>query len=240
MNFLIVGSTPTFLAVLLASVVGSTHCAAMCGGFVAICGASCGAKGSLQYHLGRLFSYLILGIFAGLLGESVNRIASFAKIQHGAMLLTAIFLVASGVMMLAPGSSSRGRAAFGGRWWQARTSGIFGRLLTEIPVKYRSLLLGLLTGLLPCGWLYTFVVTAMASGSVLGGSLVMTAFWLGTVPALSFVGLVAKYFSDSTRQVLPRLAACLLIGAGLFSFYSHLQVHSATLASGSEIATCHH
>jgi uncharacterized protein len=61
-------------AIFLASLLGSLHCAGMCGAFVAI---ACGRLGNdrsdwrdavaLQtaYHGGRLLTYVTLGMFAG-------------------------------------------------------------------------------------------------------------------------------------------------------------------------------
>jgi sulfite exporter TauE/SafE len=79
----------------------------------------------------------------------------------------------------------------------------------------RAWLTGVLTGLLPCGWLWAFVVMAAGTGSLAGGGLVMLAFWLGTVPAM--VGLLT--FAGPTlariRARLPALTAIALIVMGL-------------------------
>jgi len=47
-----------------------------------------------------------------------------------------------------------------------------------------SWFLGILTGLLPCGWLYLFIATAAVSASATNGMVVMSLFWLGTLPYL--------------------------------------------------------
>jgi len=62
--------TSLILAIFAASVLGSLHCAGMCGAFVAIAVQDRGnwrRHASLQaaYHGGRLASYLSLGIAAG-------------------------------------------------------------------------------------------------------------------------------------------------------------------------------
>ena len=69
---------PAFLAliwaILLVSLVGSPHCAGMCGPFIAFCvgtekqSPSRHAAVQGAYHGGRLLSYLLLGVVAGLLG----------------------------------------------------------------------------------------------------------------------------------------------------------------------------
>src|SRR5690606_18807129 len=61
----------------------------------------------------------------------------------------------------------------------------------------RAALLGVSTGLLPCGWLYAFALSAAATGSARDGALVMAAFWLGSVPALVGVGAIVARLSGS-------------------------------------------
>ncbi|MDX2194172.1 MAG: sulfite exporter TauE/SafE family protein, partial [Gemmatimonadales bacterium] len=69
----------------------------------------------------------------------------------------------------------------------ARASALVRRARALPPVP-RGALLGLATGLLPCGWLYAFVLTAAGTGAALDGALVMALFWLGGLPALVAAG----------------------------------------------------
>ena len=75
--------------------------------------------------------------------------------------------------------------------------------LADKPPIVRALAIGLLTTLLPCGWLYVFVATAAGTGSGPGGALVMAVFWAGTVPVLAGVGALAQRAAGP----LPRPAA---------------------------------
>jgi hypothetical protein len=79
----------------------------------------------------------------------------------------------------------------------------------------RALLLGLFTTLLPCGWLYAFVATAAGTGSVPGAMLVMATFWLGTVPVLAGLGVVAQRAFGPLRRHLPAVTATAMIVIGL-------------------------
>jgi len=67
-----------------------------------------------------------------------------------------------------------------------------GSLVAKWPARRRALGMGVLSVLLPCGWLYAFVAVAAGTGSPFVGAAVMTAFWIGTVPALMVVGLGAR------------------------------------------------
>jgi sulfite exporter TauE/SafE len=50
--------------------------------------------------------------------------------------------------------------------------------------------LGVVLGLLPCGFLYAALVAAAATGSALAGALAMASFALGTVPGLVALGVL--------------------------------------------------
>ena len=66
-------------SVLVASLLGSPHCAGMCGGFVCFYAAQGGrgqARAHAAYNFGRLFSYLVLGLLAGALGRTLEQASS--------------------------------------------------------------------------------------------------------------------------------------------------------------------
>ncbi|MBI4955507.1 MAG: sulfite exporter TauE/SafE family protein, partial [Myxococcales bacterium] len=83
------------------------------------------------------------------------------------------------------------------------------------PPVWRALALGVLTSLLPCGWLWAFVVSAAGTASPWGGALVMAAFWLGTVPALLGLGLGLGLLLAPLKKRLPLLTPALLVALGL-------------------------
>ena len=65
-------------AIFLASVLGSFHCAGMCGAFLAVASGAPGGRAKRQvllqgaYHAGRLVSYTALGAAAGAAGGLVD------------------------------------------------------------------------------------------------------------------------------------------------------------------------
>jgi hypothetical protein len=105
-----------------------------------------------------------------------------------------------------------------------------GAVQQQPPVT-RAAAMGLLTTLLPCGWLYTFVVAAGGSGSPLKGALVMAIFWLGTVPMMLSVGYGAQRFFGPLRQRLPVITASAVLVIGLLSITGHMQLTPMPLAS---------
>ena len=84
----------TFLPIVVASLVGSPHCAAMCGGFVAIysrnaAGNSTRAKilPHLLYSVGRSVTYLTLGVGVSYIGAGID---SFSGIARAAAILVGV------------------------------------------------------------------------------------------------------------------------------------------------------
>jgi len=85
--------------------------------------------------------------------------------------------------------------------------------------------LGVLNGLLPCGYTYLALAGTLASHTSLTGAAYMLAFGLGTLPALSGINLVAGWLIQVGRQRLNRVlsiatvvVALLLIGRGLVNY----------------------
>lgn len=186
--------------ILAASAVGSIHCVAMCGPL-----ASAGSLRLAAVHsLGRLVTYATLGMVAGAIGSAVNVAGHLASVQRAAMLISGVVIIGIAV---APAIR------------REKAGSLFSRGLVRIRSKRsartRAALMGMLTGLLPCGWLWAFVVTAGGTGHVLGGLGVMVFFWLGTVPAM--VGLLG-FLGPALARVrarMPAITAVALIAVGL-------------------------
>ncbi len=213
-----------FGAVLVASFLGSPHCAGMCGGLVALAaggerpGLRAAMPGQLSYQGGRLLSYLAIGAASGALGAVVDLGALSVGFERGAALF-------AGAIMLAVGAASLLRSAgvplprVGAPRW---VHGTLGRALTRTrgmgPLR-RGTVLGLFTGLLPCGWLYAFAIVAAGTGAPHLGALAMAAFWLGSVPILAALGLGVGAALAPLRRHAPWLTAVLLVAAGSWTIF---------------------
>jgi hypothetical protein len=81
----------------------------------------------------------------------------------------------------------------------------------------RALTIGLLTALLPCGWLYAFAIIAAGAGTALGGAAVMAAFWLGTVPILVSLGVGVQALTGTLGRRIPLVTAILIVLLGLYT-----------------------
>jgi len=255
--------TTLLLAILAASLVGSLHCAGMCGPFLAfVVGAGARADGApgraasdaprpsasalrlqLAYHLARGVGYTLLGAAAGAAGHFVDLAGALSGLRPLAAVLAGATLVILGLVTLARlfGWSTllaRGPLA---RMTRAGLPGGAARLLRSaqaralrLPPTTRALAIGATTTLLPCGWLYAFAVTAAGTGAPLSGMLVMAVFWAGTLPVLVSLGAAVR---GATRVFGPRLRAvtsAALVALGLFTLAGRLELEPLALARTAE------
>lgn len=236
--------TALALSVFVAALLGSVHCAGMCGSFACLASGTHGASGTdlsdpaqrhaarqstVAYNLGRLVSYMLLGAIAGAAGAGLNELGAVAGFARPAAVVAGVLLMLWGLTTLLGTLGVRLPAvAVPPALATAIARGV--RAVRAYPPVMRGLALGVLTAALPCGWLYAFVATSAAAGSALGGALVMAAFWSGTVPMMAAVGLGAQRLLGPARKHLPAFTASVLIVlgaltvAGRFVPTPHLQV----------------
>lgn len=184
---------PSLGAAALAGFVGSPHCMGMCGGFAMACG---GGRRGVAWHAGRLTTYGVLGGLAGAFGAALPGPSWVAAAVSTVLLIW--FAGALAGLVPEPTLRIPGVSALAGR--AARGNG-FGP----------GYLLGLATGLLPCGLVYAALAIPVASGSPLVGALSMVAFGLGTAPALVAMTLGARRLVLRDLRFRRALAAGVLI-----------------------------
>jgi len=207
-------------AVFLASLLGSLHCAGMCGPFVAFAVLKDARRGPwlLQalYHGGRLSAYLTLGALTGGVGASLDFGASLLGVGRIAGILAGAMLVLLG--------GRRVLAMLGVTMPKVVGAVAIGRLLARTQTRVmrsaptvRALGTGLCTALLPCGWLYAFVAMAAGTGGIFRGGLVMLIFWTGTVPILAGIGAGVHQVLGRAGRWIQIATAVLVIGMGVVS-----------------------
>jgi uncharacterized protein len=202
-----------------ASLLGSAHCVAMCGPYVAMCtaqfvpkGATPGARCGLRvlFNLGRIATYSLIGLIVGAFGQ----IAQAAASRFG---VAGIVAIAAGSAALAFGLSMIGwfrdpasvvAMAGVGRWL------IAGRMrLNQAPPAAAPLLLGALQGWLPCALVYAAASRASLAGTPVMGAFTMLVFGLGTVPAVFALTVIPQTLLRRVKA--QRLAGALLAVLGV-------------------------
>ena len=227
------------LPIFLIGLLGGVHCVGMCGGIVSafsvatpsrrpfpvaivtrtrwISLAADGGLRVLAFNAGRIGSYMIAGAMAGVLG-SVPTMIHIASLQTAGYWLANLMLVALGLtLMNAWHGLSRVEAA--GQWVWRRLQPLIGKLL---PVErvWQATALGGLWGWVPCGMVYSVLMTALLTGSASQGALVMLAFGLGTLPLLFSIGVLGTRLQAALqRPVVRLLAGGLVLVFGLLGLY---------------------
>jgi hypothetical protein len=214
------------MAVFFASLLGSLHCAGMCGPFVAFAtlrvkGASPRAQSggfTLQfaYHTGRLLAYAILGALAGALGATLNLGGSLVGIGRLAGLLAGILLILVGITRILSLAGARFPTVPGALLLR-RAIALGQATASRYTPLHRAWAIGLLTAVLPCGWLYAFVAVAAGTGNAFWGMATMVVFWSGTVPILAGIGAGLGQFLTRAGRTFQVAIAVVVIGLGLSS-----------------------
>ena len=199
-------STLDCCSALVLGLVGSLHCAGMCGPLALALPAAGNTApayvlGRVAYNLGRIVTYCALGLVFGLVGATLwlAGIQRWVSIALGVALLLGLF-------------ASRKLVR-----WNPVTL-VVDRLKSSMSglLRRRSLgslaVLGLLNGLLPCGLVYAACFGATATGGVLAGAQYMAVFGVGTVPMMLALSLSGKLVPVSLRlQLRKAIPVCLFL-----------------------------
>jgi sulfite exporter TauE/SafE len=205
------------LAILSSSFFGSWHYAAMCGPIASLMGAK---HNLFSYHAGRFLSYTLLGVLAGGLGQYFLE-NTIPALRTGSAILLSLTLLITGLRLIFP----RLTLVF------PYSAGI-SHLLIKAQSRWSfratqsGAIVGFLTALLPCGWLYTYAVAAAVSKSPWAGAMTMGLFWLGGLPALSAAPTLIRKGIESAGLAQQRIAGGILVGASLYAILSFFFLHS--------------
>jgi len=217
--------TVNLLTIISIAFLGSFgHCIGMCGGIVVayttikIEPASSKVSQSiahLLYSFGRVLTYTILGAIFGALGG----VATFSNYANGGLLIFA------GVAMVLAGLSLMGKIRFLTLIEHSFSSSPMYKRAFKSVLNSKSNLsffvLGMLNGLLPCGFVYFFAITAASTADPLYGALVMAIFGLSTVPAMFGLGFLTSLASAmSFRNMMVSLSSIAVILYGVYTIYN--------------------
>jgi hypothetical protein len=155
---------------------------------------------------------------------ALNRGLGYASWQQSATYLAGGLMVAIGsVALLRLGGLKLGFPQTLQPLQRWLASGV-SRAKTYPPLS-RSFLIGAVTTLMPCGWLYTFAITAAGTGSPFWGLTLMAVFWAGTVPIMMLLMLGFHHLGRRFQQKVPAMMAVMVVLIGLFTM-----VHRAPIA----------
>ena len=142
---------------------------------------------ALSHQIGRVTSYTLAGAIVGACSGlifsfvDIKILASIARLAAGLLLV----LIAANILCkwrpLAPVER------LGATLWRHLLP-----LGAHVPPQatWGALILGMLWGWLPCGFVYSVLIFAALQGGALQGALLMLCFGLGTLPALLGAGVL--------------------------------------------------
>ncbi len=222
-------STPqVHLTAFLVGWLGGVHCLTMCGGLLGTLtlGLEAPIRRSVQlmlpyqlaYNLARITGYGLAGALVGGLGFILLQLDGLQLLQR------ALYALAGSVMLLL--------GLYLGGWWRLiavteRLGGLLwrrleplGRRMLPVRTLSQAALLGFVWAWIPCGLVYSVLITAVATGDPLDGAGVMLAFGLGTLPNLLGIGLLAGAAARiAERPWIRQIAGLLVMAFGIHALW---------------------
>ncbi|CAL2102009.1 putative Heavy-metal-associated domain (N-terminus) and membrane-bounded cytochrome biogenesis cycZ-like domain, membrane copper tolerance protein [Tenacibaculum sp. 190130A14a] len=186
-----------YISALILGLLGSFHCIGMCGpiAFMLPVDRTNKVKQFFQitsYHLGRLFTYSLIGMLFGLLGKSFY----FFGFQQQLSIIMGVLMI---LVILLPKTFQKYN---------------FSNRINKLVMKVKSTLgkelkkkgndtfftIGFLNGFLPCGLVYMAVFGALTASNAFSGSIYMLLFGLGTIPLMTTVVYVGNFANGLIRK----------------------------------------
>lgn len=214
---------------------GSIHCVGMCGplafavpvrqpGWIPM------LWNKLIYQLGRMTSYLLLGAVVGLIGKQIWQ----AGFQQGISILTGLLIILAAVSRLFKLSlPGRPHASFLKPFYK----------LFDFAFKHKAnhLIIGMLNGLLPCGFVYMALAGAINTGGTFNSMSYMFWFGAGTVPLMLAATLAVGFSGMPFRRKLNKIVPFAMLFLGIWFLLRGLELNIPYLSPqrpNSQVAEC--
>ena len=192
---------------------GSFHCIGMCGpiAFALPLDRSSTSKMVFQnflYHLGRLITYALIGVLFGLIGRGLF----ISGLQQRLSILMGVIMIAS--VLIPVQFFNKFNVTKPLYKVIAQVKKQLGLYLNKKTNK-SIFLIGFFNGFLPCGLVYMALVGAIATSSVLQGSIYMFLFGIGTVPMMSLAVFTGNILKVSIRNKIQKVIPVFVVIIGL-------------------------
>jgi sulfite exporter TauE/SafE len=165
-----------------------------------------------SYQIGRLTSYTLAGAVVGASGSLLQEMFDFDRLAVAARILAGLVLISIAIGVLINWRPLSRLERLGGRLWSR-----IAPLARRLPPTGLggSVLLGMLWGWLPCGFVYSMLIFAALAGSARQAAAMMLCFGLGTVPAVFGASILsAQLWRVTVARGLHKVAGWLLLAFG--------------------------
>ncbi len=215
-----------YLSAFLVGLLGGVHCLGMCGSIVGSLNLGLDHQQrqrpltllsyQLAYNSGRIFSYTLAGALMGGLGLLLVQWLPLQIAQRALLIAAGTFMLLLGLYLSGWWMLLNHVEKLGRRFWQRIEP--LGRKLLPISSPLQALKLGMLWGWLPCGLVYSMLINATATGSLINGALLMLAFALGTLPNLLLMGVLTGAAAHLLQaRWVKQLSGIIVIGFGCWT-----------------------
>lgn len=219
----------TLGVVFLMGLLGGVHCLGMCGGVVGLLTSALPIEirsntsrvslYHLNYNLGRVLSYVILGVVFGFSGEFLANMLQMSALDNALRVFSGLLMVFVGLYIANWYSGIQILEKIGAKLW-SKLQPISQKFLPVNRLK-DAFLFGLLWGGIPCGLVYGALSFSLLSSSATQGGLIMLAFGLGTLPSLLLMAGFSTRLSQAIQKPLVRqFSGALIIVLGLASLWA--------------------
>lgn len=170
---------------------------------------------ALLYNFGRVITYAIIGILFGTLGKGLfmGGIQQAVSIATGVIIILVVafpYIVPSKFKQVSVLQIPFMRKAFSNAFKMKSLSAY--------------LFLGLINGLLPCGFVYIALSGAMLTGNTMDGSLFMFLFGLGTIPAMFSMSMMGSFININFRNKIKKAVPVISIVVGIILIFRGLNL----------------
>ena len=186
---------------------GSVHCIGMCGPLAFAVPSLKPGIGYLVldkvlYQTGRIISYCILGALVGLIGRQLW----MSGLQQGISIFTGVLIIAAACSRILKLS-----AVLGSSLLLKPFNKMFGYALKH---KANHLIIGMINGLLPCGFVYLALAGGLNMGNVALSVSYMFWFGVGTAPLMLLATIGMGFTGTLVRQRINKVIPFLMLFLG--------------------------
>jgi sulfite exporter TauE/SafE len=223
----------SYLAFMI-GLLGSVHCIGMCGPLAFAVPSLKQGMGFLVldkvlYQAGRIVSYSILGLCIGLIGRQIW----MSGLQQGISIFTGLLIIIAACSRIFKFSAGN-RSSF----MLKPFNKLFGYALKH---KANHLIIGMINGLLPCGFVYLALAGAVNTGSVVKAAEYMFWFGAGTTPLMLLATISMGFTGNLVRKRINKVIPFMMLFLGVWFILRGMDLNIPYLSPskpGSTVAEC--
>ncbi|MSR67830.1 hypothetical protein EXS65_03345 [Candidatus Peribacteria bacterium] len=176
----------------------------------------------LQFNIGRLVSYFVLGGLVGIAGQSITLSTRMSGIVSIAVALIMLWLALTILGIIPKGGFPIPPPKKLSHWIHN---------FSESDHPAAPFMLGAFTFFLPCGFTQSLQLVALASGNFAAGALIMSTFALGTLPSLLGLSVISSTAKGAASRLFLRFSGALVLLLAFSNLQSGLALTGFNLSS---------